>query len=225
MTQQCIKQQRHHFANKGSSSQSYSFSSSHVQMWQLDHKESWAPKDWCFQTMVLEKTLDSPLDSKEIKPVNPKGNQPWLFTGILKQTPGQSEGQGGLACCILWGHKGSDTTEMMGCKACPAAVTSGRNLTKLGAPSNRGTQHETTGQSEQCCDRGRLAERQPGLAADSQIPAKVAKAPRRQVSKHRHRDSGSQSMTGHRSLSLANLRQPWPPNLSELEKWSKPVGD
>lgn len=123
------------------------------------------------------------------------------------------------------GNKGSNTTEMMGCKACPAAVTSGRNLTKLGAPSNRGTQHETTRQSKQCCDRGRLAERQPGLAADSQIAAKVAKAPRRQVSKHRRRDSGSQSMTGHRNLSLANLRQHWPPNLSQLEKWSKPMGD
>ena len=105
MTRQCIKKQRHHFANKGSYSQSYGFSSSHVQMWELDHKESWAPKNGCFQTMVLEKTLDSPLDSKEIKLANPKGNQPWIFIGILKQTPGHSEGQGDLACCIPWGHK------------------------------------------------------------------------------------------------------------------------
>ena len=62
-------------------SQSYSFSSSHVWMWELDHKEGWAPKNWCFQIVVLEKTLECPLDCMEIKPVNPKGNQPWLFTG------------------------------------------------------------------------------------------------------------------------------------------------
>ena len=65
--------------NKGPSSQSYGFSSSHVQMWELDYKESWAPKNWHFQTMVLEKTLESPLDYKEIKPVNPRGNQSWIF--------------------------------------------------------------------------------------------------------------------------------------------------
>ena len=63
---------------KGLSSQSYGFSSSHVGMWALDHKESGAPKNWCFQTVVLEKILESPLDFKEIKPVNPKGNQPWI---------------------------------------------------------------------------------------------------------------------------------------------------
>ena len=67
-------------ANKGPYSQSNGFSSSHVQMWELDHKEGWVPKNWCFQTVVL-KTLESPLDSKEIKPVNPKGNQPWIFIG------------------------------------------------------------------------------------------------------------------------------------------------
>ena len=60
-------------------SQSYGFPSSHVQMWELDHKESWVLKNWCFWTVVLEKILESPLDSKEIKPVNPKGNQPWIF--------------------------------------------------------------------------------------------------------------------------------------------------
>ena len=63
------------------SSQSYGFSSSHVQMWELGHKEGWVPKNWCFQAVVLEKTLESPLDSKEIKPVHPKGNQPWIFIG------------------------------------------------------------------------------------------------------------------------------------------------
>jgi len=57
------------------------FSSSHVRMWGLDNKKCWAPKNWCFQTVVLEKTLESPLDSKEIKPVNPKGNQLWIFIG------------------------------------------------------------------------------------------------------------------------------------------------
>ena len=77
-SRQHTKKQRHHLANKGPSSQSYDFSSSHVWMWELDH---WALKNWCFQTVVLEKTLESPLDSKEIKPVNPKGNQPWIFTG------------------------------------------------------------------------------------------------------------------------------------------------
>ena len=72
---QHIKKQRHHFASKGSSSQSYSFSSSHVWMWVLDPKESWAEKNWCLQFVVLEKTLESPLDGKEIQPVNPKENQ------------------------------------------------------------------------------------------------------------------------------------------------------
>ena len=62
-------------------SQQYGFSSSYVQMWELDHKEGWVPKNWCFQTVVLEKTLESPLDGKEIKPVNPKGNQPWIYIG------------------------------------------------------------------------------------------------------------------------------------------------
>ena len=80
---QDIKKQRHHFADKCPYTQSYGFSSSHVQMWQLDHKEIWAPKNGCFQIMVLEKILESPLDSKEIKPVNPKGNQPWIFIGRL----------------------------------------------------------------------------------------------------------------------------------------------
>ena len=71
--------QRHYFANQGPSSQSYGFSSSHVWMWELDHKESWALKDWCFWTVVLEKTLESPLGCKEIKLVHPKGNQSWIF--------------------------------------------------------------------------------------------------------------------------------------------------
>ena len=76
-----IQKQRHYFANKGPSSQGYGFPSGHVWMWELDHKEGRALKNWCFWTVVLEKTLDSPLDCKEIKPVNPKGNQPWIFIG------------------------------------------------------------------------------------------------------------------------------------------------
>ena len=78
---QCIKKQRHYFGDKGPSSQSYGFSSSHVRMWELDHKEGWALKNQCFWTVVLEKTPESPLDSKEIKPVNPKGNQSCISTG------------------------------------------------------------------------------------------------------------------------------------------------
>ena len=80
---QHIKKQRHYFANKSLYSQNYGFSSSHVWMWELDHEESWSLKNWCFWTVVLEKTLESPLNFKEIKPVNPKKNQPWIFIGVL----------------------------------------------------------------------------------------------------------------------------------------------
>ena len=80
-SRQHIKKQRHYFADKGLSSQSYGFSSGHVWMWQLDHEESWTLKNWCFWTVVMEKTLESPLNCKEIQPVNPKGNQPWVFIG------------------------------------------------------------------------------------------------------------------------------------------------
>ena len=76
---QHIKKQRHHFANKGPYIKSYGLSSNHVQMWELDHTEGWAPKNWCFQIVVLEKTLENPLECKEIKSVNPKGNQTWIF--------------------------------------------------------------------------------------------------------------------------------------------------
>ena len=78
---QPVRKQRHYFANKGPSSQSYGFSSSHVWMWELDYKESWVTKNWWFWIVVLEKTLESPLDCKEIKLVNPKGNQSWIFIG------------------------------------------------------------------------------------------------------------------------------------------------
>ena len=78
---QHIKKQRHYFPDKSLCSQSYGFSYSHLWMWELDYKASWAPKNWCFWTVVLEKTLESPLDCKEIQPVHPKGNQSWIFIG------------------------------------------------------------------------------------------------------------------------------------------------
>ena len=90
---QHIKKQRHYFANKCPSSQSYGFFSSHEWMWELDYKESWVPKNWCFWTVVLEKTLESPLDCKEIQPVHPKGNQSWI---LIVRTDDETEAP------ILW---------------------------------------------------------------------------------------------------------------------------
>ena len=90
---QHIKKQRHYFANKGPSSQGYVFSSSHAWIWGLNHKEGWAPKNWCFWTVVLEKTLESPLDCKEIQPVYSKGNQSWIF---IARTDNEAE------TSILW---------------------------------------------------------------------------------------------------------------------------
>ena len=90
---QCIKKQRHHFADKGSYSQSYGISSGYVQMWEFDHKEVRVLKNWCFQTVMLEKTLESSLDSKEIKLVNPKGNQPWT---LIRRTDAKAEAP------VLW---------------------------------------------------------------------------------------------------------------------------
>ena len=87
-----LKKQRHYFADKGPSSQSYGFSNSHVWMWEWDHKEGWVPENWCFWPVVLEKTLESLLDCKEIKPVNTKGNQYWIF--IRTNTEGEAP--------ILW---------------------------------------------------------------------------------------------------------------------------
>ena len=95
---QHIKKQRHHFANKGLFSQSYGFSSSHVWLWESDHKESWTLKNWCLWTVVLEKTFES-LDFKDIKPVNPKGNQSWIFNG---RTDAEVE------ALILWPHDGKN---------------------------------------------------------------------------------------------------------------------
>ena len=91
-----------HFADKGSCSQSYGFSSSRVWWWELDPKEGWALKNWCFWTVMLEKTLESPLDCKEIKPVNPKGNQPWIFIG---RTDAEAEAP------VFWPPDKSDSLE------------------------------------------------------------------------------------------------------------------
>ena len=90
---QHIKKQRQYFASKGLPSQSYGFSSSHVWMWELEYLESWVPKNWCFWTVVLEKTLESPLDCKETQPVHPKRNRSWIFIG---RTDTEAETQ------ILW---------------------------------------------------------------------------------------------------------------------------
>ena len=87
---QHIKKQRHYFANKGPSGQGYGFSSGRAWMSELAYKESWAPKNWCFWTVVLEKTLESPLNCKEIQPVHPKGDQSWVFIGrtdVKAETP------------------------------------------------------------------------------------------------------------------------------------------
>ena len=87
---QHIKKQRYYFANKGPYTQGCGFSSSHVYMWELDYKESWALKNWCFWTVVLEKTLESPLNCKEIQSVHPKGYQSWVFfwrTDVEAETP------------------------------------------------------------------------------------------------------------------------------------------
>ena len=96
---QHIKKKRHYFVDKDTSSQSYGFSSSHVWMRELEYKESWALKNWCFWTVVLEKTPESPLDSKEIQPVHPKGNQSWMFIG---KTDAEAE------ALILWPPDGKN---------------------------------------------------------------------------------------------------------------------
>ena len=106
---QHIKKQRHYFANNGPSSQSYGSSSSHVWTWELDYKDNWAPKNWCFWTVVLEKTLESPLDSKEIQPIHPKGNQSWIFIGrtdVEAETP--------ILWHLMWRTDSFEKTMMLG---------------------------------------------------------------------------------------------------------------
>ena len=92
-----------------SNSQSYDFSNSHISMWKLDHKEGWGMKNWCFQTVVLEKTLESPLNSKNIKPLNPKGNQPWIFIGMTN-----AEAEGGNRRWKGWMASGTQWTWVWG---------------------------------------------------------------------------------------------------------------
>ena len=116
-----IKKQRHYFVDKSPYSQSYGFPSSRVRMWKLDRKEGWVPKNWCIQTVVLEKTLENPLDCKEIKAASPKGNQPWIFIGridaeaeapILRPTDEKSQLVGKDPNAGKdWGQKEKGTTE------------------------------------------------------------------------------------------------------------------
>ena len=111
---QHIKKQRHYFAYKGLSSQGYGFSSSHVWMWELDYKESWLLKNWRFWTVVLERTLESPLDYKEIQPVHPKGNQSWIFFG---RTDAEAETQ--YSGHLMW----RTLSFSLVAKSCPTLVT------------------------------------------------------------------------------------------------------
>ena len=117
-----ILKRRYYFAKKGPSSQDYGFSSGHVQMWELDHKEIWVPENWCLQLVVLETTPESPLDCKEIKPVNPKGDQPWIFTGMADS---EAEAPPDVKSWLIgknpdagkdwrWEEKGTTEEEMVG---------------------------------------------------------------------------------------------------------------
>ena len=106
---QHIKKQKHYFADKGLSSQSYGFSSSHVWMRKLDYKESWSLKNWCFWTVVLEETLESPLDSKEIQPVHPKGDHSWIFIGRT-----DAEAETPILWPLMWRSDTLEKTLMLG---------------------------------------------------------------------------------------------------------------
>ena len=106
---QHIKKQRHYFADKSLSTQSYGFSHSHVWMWVLDHKESWSPKNWYFWTVVLAKTLEGPLDCKEIQPVHPKGNQSWILIGRT-----DTEAEAPKFDHLMWRNDSLEKTLMLG---------------------------------------------------------------------------------------------------------------
>ena len=103
------QKQRHRFANKGPYGQSYVFFSSHAWMWELDHKEGWMPKNWCFQTVVMEKTPESPLHSKEIKPVNAKGYQPWISIGRT-----EAESEAPILGHLMWRLDSLEKTLILG---------------------------------------------------------------------------------------------------------------
>ena len=106
---QHVKKQRHYFVNKDLSSQDYGFSSSHVRMWELDYKESWEPKNWCFWTVVLEKTLESPLDCKEIQPVHSNGVSPgWSLEGLMLKLKLQYFRH------LMWRADSFEKTQMLG---------------------------------------------------------------------------------------------------------------
>ena len=104
-----FKNHIHYFANKGLTRQGYGFSSSPVWMWEFDSKESWTPKNWCFWTVVLEKTLESPLDCKEIQPAHPKGNLSWIF---IRRTDVEAEGP--ILWPPLWRTDSVENTLMLG---------------------------------------------------------------------------------------------------------------
>ena len=106
---QHIKKQSHYFASKGPYIQSYGFPNSHVRMWELDHTEDWVPKNRCLLTVVLEKTLESPLDCKEIGPVNPEGNQPWIFIGRT-----DAEAEAPILWPLMWRVNSLEKTLMLG---------------------------------------------------------------------------------------------------------------
>ena len=108
LPRQHIKKQRHYFADKGPSSQSYGFSSNHVWMWELGFKESWALKNWCFWTVVVEKTLENPLDYKETKPVNPKWNPEYSLEGLMLKLKLQYFGN------LMWRANSLEKTLMLG---------------------------------------------------------------------------------------------------------------
>ena len=106
---QHIKKQRHYLANKGLSSQSYGFSSSHVWMWEVDYKATWVLKNWCFWTVVLEMTPESSLDSKKIQPVYPKGNWSWIFIGRT-----DAEAETPVLGHLMWRTESLEKTPMLG---------------------------------------------------------------------------------------------------------------
>ena len=122
---QRIQKQRHHLAYKSPSTPSYGFSSSHAWMWELDHKEGLAVKNWWFQSVVLDKTLESPLDSKKIKQVNPKGNRSWVFTGeidaeVLILWPPDGKSCCCCCCCVASVVSNSVRSEMAAHQAPPS---------------------------------------------------------------------------------------------------------
>ena len=108
MLWKCCTQYASEFGKKSPSGQGSGFSSGHIWMWDLDYKESWAPKNWCFWTVVLEKTLESPLDCKEIQPVHPKGNQSWIFIGLMLKLKLQYFGH------LMWRANSFEKTLMLG---------------------------------------------------------------------------------------------------------------